>query len=212
MDIEPFMEVARNRRSVRVFKKDPVPEEMLAKIVEAASLAPTGNNTQPMEIVAVRNKAAIHEIETIIGEFFLPPMTQRFNAPAMLVILADPRFCAAYPEGFVRQKILHSSLCLAVENIFLAIAALGLGSVWKEVPPSAAVRIKELLKIPQVFELLTVLPLGFPGRGSREKRPKRKIPLHLEHYHAEKFKSDEEIEEIMKKYCRVKELGKVRAL
>ena len=212
MDFEALMDVVINRRSVRVFKSDPVPDEMLNQIVKAASLAPTGNNTQPMEIVAVRNKAVIHEIETIIGEFFLPPMTQRFDAPAMLVVLGDPRFCTAYPEGFVRQRILHSSLCLAVENIFLAIAALGLGSVWKEVPPSAAVRIKELLKIPQVFELLTVLPLGFPGKGHREKRPKRKIPLHLEHYHAGKFKSGKEIEEIMKKYCRVKELGKVRAL
>ena len=149
MDFEALLDVVINRRSVRVFKNDPVPDEMLNQIVQAASLAPTGNNTQPMEIVAVRNKAVIHEIETIIGEFFLPPMTQRFDAPAMLVVLGDPRFCTAYPEGFVRQKILHSSLCLAVENIFLAIAALGLGSVWKEVPPSAAVRIKELLKIPQ---------------------------------------------------------------
>jgi nitroreductase len=212
MDIGALMDVVKNRSSVRVFKNDPVPDEMLEKIVEAASLAPTGNNTQPMEIVAVRNKAVIHEIETIIGEFFLPPMTQRFDAPAMLVILGDPRFCVAYPDGFVRHKILHSSLCLTVENMFLAIAALGLGSVWKEVPPSAAVRIKELLKIPQVFDLLTVLPLGFPGKGRREKRPKRRIPLHMEHYQAKKVKSGEEIEAIMKKYCRVKELGKVRAL
>ncbi len=212
MDIDTFMELAKARKSVRVFKKDPVPEDMLQKIAAAASLAPTGNNTQPMEIVVVRNKALIHEIETIIGEFFLPPMTQRFDTPAMFVILGDPRFCAGYPEGFVREGILHSSLCLAIENMFLAMAALGLGSVWKEVPPSAAVRIKALLKIPPVFVLKTILPVGFPGKGYREKRPKRTIPLHLDHYHTGKFKSTEEIEALMKKYCRVKELGKVRAL
>ncbi|HPJ97412.1 MAG TPA: nitroreductase family protein [Syntrophales bacterium] len=212
MDIDTVMELAKARKSVRVFKKDPVPEDMLQKIAAAASLAPTGNNTQPMEIVVVRHKALIHEIETIIGESFLPPMTQRFDAPAMFVILGDPRFCAGYPEGFVREGILHSSLCLAIENMFLAMAALGLGSVWKEVPPSAAVRIKALLKIPQVFVLKTILPVGFPGKGYREKRPKRTIPLHLDHYHTGKFKSTEEIEALMKKYCRVKELGKVRAL
>ncbi len=212
MDYETFMEVVKNRRSVRVFKKDPVPEDMLEKIAEAAALAPTGNNTQPLEVVVVRDKALMHAIETLIGEFFLPPMTQRFDAPAMLLVLGDPRFCAGYPEGFVREGILHSSLCLAIENMFLAMASLGLGGVWKEVPPSAAVRIKALLKIPQVFILKTILPIGFPGKGSREKRPKRKIPLHLDHYHARKFKSTEEIEALMRKYCRVKELGKVRAL
>ena len=61
-------------------------------------------------------------------------------------------------------------------------------------------------------DAFSVLPLGFPEKGHREKRPKRKIPLHLEHYHAGKYKSTEEIEALMKKYCRVKELGKVRAL
>jgi len=212
MDIEAFMELAKSRKSIRVFKKDPVSEDMLEKIVAAAALAPTGNNTQPLEVVVVRDKALMHAIETLIGEFFLPPMTQRFDAPAMLVILGDPRFCAGYPEGFVREGILHSSLCLAIENMLLAMAAMGLGGVWKEIPPSAAVRIKALLKIPQVFVLKTILPIGFPGKGSREKRPKRKIPLHLDHYHSGKFKNDKEIEGIMNKYCRVKELGKVRAL
>ena len=110
MDYEAFMEVVKNRRSVRIFKSDPVPDEMLNKIVSAASLAPTGNNTQPMEIVVVRNRAIMHEIETIIGTYFLPPMTQRFDAPAMLVVLGDPRLCEGYPQGFVREGILLLTL------------------------------------------------------------------------------------------------------
>ena len=212
MDFDALMDVVKNRRSVRVFKKDPVSDEMLEKIFAAAALSPTGNNTQPMEIVVVRDRAIMHEIETIIGEFFLPPMTQRFDAPLMLAVLGDPRLCDGYPQGFVREGILHSSLCLAVENMFLAIAALGLGSVWKEVPPSAAVRIKALLKIPQVFVLKTILPVGFPAKGHREKRPKRKIPVHHNTYHVAKFKSNEDVDKIMRRYCRVKELGKIRAL
>jgi len=212
MNFDALMDVVKKRRSVRVFKNDPVPDEMLEKIIAAAALAPSGNNTQPMEIVVVRNKAIMHEIETIIGEFFLPPMTQRFDAPLMLVILGDPRLCDGYPQGFVREGILHSSLCLAIENMFLAIAALGLGSVWKEVPPSAAVRIKALLKIPQVFILKTILPLGFPEQGHREKRPKRKIPTHQNTYRVTKFKSSDDIDKIMRRYCRVKELDKTRAL
>ncbi len=55
-------------------------------------------------------------------------------------------------------------------------------------------------------------PIGFPGKVSRKKRPKRKSRCIWMHYHTGKFKSTEEIEALMKKYCRAKELGKVRAI
>ncbi len=211
MDYEGFMEVVRNRRSVRGFKPDPVPDEMIKQIVEAAKLAPTGNNTQPFEVVAVREASLIDGIESAMAEGFIPTLNQRFNAPAMLVVLGDPRFCKAYPQG-AEESIFHESLCLAVENILLAITALGLGSVWKFVPPLAQVKIKDLLNIPQIFALEVVLPLGFPKKDDVEPRPKRDISLHFDRYDEKKFLSDAQVTEVMKNYCRVKELGMFRAL
>lgn len=213
MDYPQFMEVVKNRRSVRTFKPDPVPEEMIGQVVEAAKLAPTGNNTQPLEIVAVTDRALISEIESKMGEAFIPAYVQRFKAPAMLVVLGDPRLCAAFPKGpGVPEKILHASLCLAIENMFLAIAALGLGSVWKDVPPLSAVQIKDLLKIPQIFDVTVVMPLGFPRKDDVEARPKREIPVHFNTYDETKFKSDEDIEQVINKYCRVRDLGKLRVV
>lgn len=212
MSYETFMDVVKSRRSVRAFKPNLVPDEMIGQVVEAAKLAPTGNNTQPLEIVVVKDREVMDAIESAMGEAFIPPLKQRFKAPAMLVVLGDPRFCEAYPQGPVREMIFHASLCLAIQNMLLAIASLGLGSVWKEVPPLAQVRIKDLLNIPHTLILTVVLPLGFPKKGDPEPRPKRDIPVHVGKYDKKKFKSDEEVREIMKQYTRVKELGTFRAL
>ena len=211
MNYDGFMEVVKARKSVRGFKPDPVPDEKIQQIVEAAKFAPTGNNTQPFEIVAVKDTTLIDGIENALAEGFIPTLNQRFNAPAMLVVLGDPRFCKAYPQG-AEEAIFHESLSLAIGNMLLAITALGLGSVWKCVPPLAQVRIKDLLTIPQIFALEVVLPLGFPKKEEAELRPKREIPLHFNGYDKKKFVSDEQIDDAMKNYCRVKELGIFRAL
>ena len=211
MDYEGFMEVVKARKSVRGFKPDSVPEEMINQIVEAAKLAPTGNNTQPFEIVAVKDGTLIQGIESALAEGFIPTLNQRFNAPAMLLVLGDPRFCKAYPQG-AEDAIFRQSLSLAIGNMLLAITALGLGSVWKCVPPLAQVKIKDLLNIPQIFALEVVLPLGFPKKEEAEARPKRDIALHFDRYDKTKCLSDEQIVEAMNNYCRVKELGIFRAL
>ncbi len=213
MNYTEFMAVVENRRSVRSFKPDPVPREMITRVVEAAKLAPSGNNTQPLEIVAVTDSALMAEIENMMGQAFIPAYTQRFKAPAMLVVLGDPRFCAAYPKGpGVPERIFHASICLAIENMFLAITAQELGSLWKDVAPLSAVKIKDLLKIPQLFQVIVVMPLGFPKKDDIEPRPKRDIPLHFNTYDETKFADDDSIDRIIKQYCRVKELGSIRSL
>ena len=213
MNYNEFMEIVKSRKSVRAFKADPVPEDLIHKIVHAAKFAPSGNNTQPIEIVAVNDAALIHEMESKMGENFIPPFVQRSKAPAMLVVLGDPRFRDVYPKGNgVRDAIYHASLCLAVENMFLAITTLGLGSVWKHVSPLAGVRIKELLDIPQMLDVEVVLPLGFPKEVEAEPKPKRDIPIHINGYDSRNFKSDEEAQSLMKKYCRSVELGMFRML
>ena len=212
MNHEDFMKIVRGRRTIRLCKPDPVNDDLITRIIEAGKWAPTGNNTQPFEIVVVKEKAIIEQIEEIIGEAYEPKMTQRFRAPVMLVVLGDPRFCEAYPKGFIREEILHSSLSAVIQNMLLASTALGLGgSTWKTVPPSATAKIKDLLGIPQLFVLKVVLPLGYPRRDV-EVPPKRDISVHENRYDLDKLKSEEEISEIINKYSSVKLLNKIRAL
>ena len=208
-----FMEVVKSRRSVRSFKSDPVPQAMIEQIMAAAKLAPTGNNAQPFEVLVVNDTSVIDEIETIIGEEFLPPFAQKFGSPAMLLPLADTRFCKTFPQGDgVPERILLDSLTLAIDHMYLAIAALGLGSLWKDIPPTASTRIKDLLKIPQSFMMPVSMPLGFADGNDIEPRPKRDVPVHIGSYDQTKYISDEEIDQIIAEYIRVKVLGDFRAL
>ena len=212
MNYEDFMTIVRGRRSIRSCKAEPVSDEIITQIIEAGKWAPSGNNTQPFEIVVVREKVIIKQIEELIGESYEPKMFQRFGAPVMIVVLGDPRFCEAYPKGFIREEILHSSLAAVIENMLLASTALGLGgSDWKTVPPSAATKIKDLLEIPQFFVLKAVIPLGYPKRGVKAPS-KRDISVHENRYDLDKLKSEEEISKIIKKYASVKLLSKLRAL
>jgi nitroreductase len=189
-----------------------VSDGVINQIIEAGKWAPSGNNTQPFEIVVVKDKALIEQMEDFVGQAYEPRMTQRFGAPAMLLVLGDPRFCDAYPKGFIREEILHSSLAAAIGNMLLASAVVGLGgSAWKTVPPSAAMRIKDLLGIPLFFVLKVLIPLGYP-KGDVEPPPKRDIVVHENHYDLGKLKSEEEVREIIKKYSGVKDLNKLRAL
>ncbi len=212
MNYESFMKVVRGRISIRLYKPDPVNDEIINQIIEAGKWAPSGNNTQPFEIVVVKEKSLIEQIENIIGEGFEPKMTQRFGNPVTMLVLGDPRFCDAYPQGFIREEILHSSLAAAIENMMLASTVLGLGgSVWKTVPFSAAVKIKDLLGIPQLFIVKALMPLGYP-KGETDPPPKRDIVIHENRYDTDKLKTEEEVNEIIKKYSNVKQLNKFRVL
>lgn len=117
-----------------------------------------------------------------------------------------------YTGGDIREEILHSSLSAAIENMLLASTVVGLGgSAWKTVPFSAAVKIKDLLGIPQLYILKALLPLGYP-KESVTVPPKRDITVHENRYDMAKFKTEEEIAETIKEYCGIKHLNKIRAL
>ncbi len=207
MNYENFMEVVRTRRSVRTYKPDPISDEMIRQVIEAGKWAPSGNNTQPFEILVIKDQDLMEKVSAILGRVHGSKSKQEFGAPVTLVVLGDPRLCNAYPKGPFRDEILHASLSAAIENMLLASTTLGLGgSVWKTVSMTAGVLIKDLLGIPQLFVLKAMLPLGYP---SRDVKPpgKRDIAVHENRYDSDKFKSDEEIDEMIKKYSRFKNLN-----
>ncbi|MEM3012832.1 MAG: nitroreductase family protein, partial [Candidatus Hadarchaeales archaeon] len=75
------LEAIRKRRSVRSFKSDPVPEEDLKKILEAASWAPSAGNCQPLELVVVRDPRVKEEVmEAAFGQPFVG------EAPVVVVV------------------------------------------------------------------------------------------------------------------------------
>lgn len=210
MDYEGLMEIVRSRRTVRFYKPDPLDDETVNQIIEAGKWAPSGNNTQPFEIVVVDEKELLQQVDEIMADSSEPRVAQKFGAPKIMLVLGDPRFCDAYPKGFLREEILHASLSAAIENMMLASTALGLGgSVWWSIPFSAGVKIKDLLEIPQLYILKAILPLGYP-RKEVSVPPKRDPIVHKNRYDQTKYKSEKEIQKLIKKYSCVKELSRVR--
>ena len=211
MDYEGFIEVVKKRRTTRVYKPDLIPDEYINKVIEAALWAPTGANTQPFEFVVVKDQTTKQELKQIYSETLVSrdisgktakgsAGTYLEVAPVLIVVLGDPRFRDAYPKGESRDEILHASLSAAVQNMHLTATALGLGgSVWLTIGPAQGVKIKELLGIPQLFVVKTIVPLGM-AKAKSIRPPVRRAPLiHNEYYDRNRYRSDDEIQELIEK-------------
>ncbi len=115
------IEMMKTRRSIRKFKPDALPDEIIEQIAEAGTYAATGKNLQSPTIIAVTNKQLrdrISEMNRKIGgwqEGFDP----FYSAPAMLIVLADKNVPTAVYDG-----------SLVMGNLMLAAHSLGVGSIW----------------------------------------------------------------------------------
>ena len=109
------------RRSVKKYKSDAVPQELIEKIVEAGTCAPTGRNAQAPIILAITNRQVRDELSKINAEIMgAPEGTDPFyNAPVVLVVLADKARNTRVYDG-----------SLVMGNMMLATHALGLGGCW----------------------------------------------------------------------------------
>lgn len=136
------------RRSVREFKKIPVPDEIILELIKAAQFAPTSRDNRSVEFIIIKSKATREKI------FQLAIPEQEFvkQAPLLVVPVTNPTK--------TNQPV--QDLSIASENIFLQATSLGLGSVWKNMKPPVAVEIKKLFGIPEQYLIINVIPLGYP--------------------------------------------------
>ncbi|MEA2090224.1 MAG: nitroreductase family protein [Thermoproteota archaeon] len=151
-------EAIRKRRSIRKYKPEPVSEEKLKIILEAARLAPSGKNRQPWQFVVVRNP----ERKKAVGR---AANNQMFITDAGVIIaaLGDP---AASPNGFKRDPV------IAVEHMVLAAASLGYGTCW--IGAFDEKKVKRILGIPEKLAVIALLPIGVPDE-SPPKKPRKEL-------------------------------------
>jgi nitroreductase len=173
------------RQSVRRYKSDPVPEEHLRLILDAARRAPTSGNQQPWKFLVVRNKATIERLrarclqlyeaswpkdltleeKTSRGEKAAQRLAGYFSAPVYIVVLTDSQ--SMYPSYN------HHDGPLAAGYLCLAARALGYGTVYvTDAIPDQVTR--EVLGIPERYERVCITPLGIPD-GWPEPMPKKKL-------------------------------------
>ncbi|MBQ8313896.1 MAG: nitroreductase [Clostridia bacterium] len=109
-----------NRRSVRKYKPDMIPRDVLEKIIEAGTYAPTGMNKQAPIIIAVTNKAMRDRLSRMNAAVMGSDGDPFYGAPVVLIVLADKNLAGTY--------LYDGSLVMG--NLMLAAHAQGIGSCW----------------------------------------------------------------------------------
>ena len=150
------------RRSVRTYKPDAVPPELLQAVLEAGTYAPTGRGRQSPTIIAITTEKYRKEIARLNAEVMGQNTDPYYGAPVVILVLA---------EGTATTFVEDGSCVL--ENMMLAAASLGLGSVWvhreREIFDSEQGK-KLLLEwgLPETLRGVGAIALGYPSAPSGE--------------------------------------------
>ncbi len=150
-----FYEVLRTRRSVKSYKKDPIPEEILNRVLEAARVAPSGSNRQPWKFILVKDNALKQKMICLCNN-------QEFVAEAPLIVVACGRKLPVNRGGYMGEMSMLLDVSIAFTHLILAARAEGLGTWWFGAFKND--EIKNLLKVPNEYEVVAATPLGYPSK------------------------------------------------
>ena len=210
-----LIDVVRRRRSVRRFEPGrSVSRDTLLQIAEAARWAPTGANSQCFDVVIVdepdmREKvldiflAQSNRLIDHVKGFPAVKKTYMANTVAIFIVLADSRWKKAFPVATSpewaeeyrenNERILLASIGAVVQNIQLAVTALGLTSAWLSGGGEDTTNrdLQKLLGYPDCLRAIGTIPVGVPEKGlaSRYRRPLAQM-VHWNKYEPEKFRPD----------------------
>ncbi len=169
-----LLELIKGRRSVRSFTDEPVPDETLKLLVEAACWAPTGSNMQAWEFVVIRDKEKIRKMKSFSPGLFVAP-------PALIVICAD-RDRAFQKGGEMGRDIVSLfDVAMAAQNILLLAHSMGLGTCVLRSFDQKAFQI--FLELPEnvVPELLITVGIPKATPPAPPRRPLEEV-LHFERW------------------------------
>ena len=155
----------KTRRSIRAYKPDPVPEDKLNKVLEAARLAPSGKNGQPWRFVVVRDPAIRQALVAACkGQTCLA------QAPVVIAV------CGADAEAYQKQGGYMTSMvmdtAIALEHLMLAATVEGLGTCWIGAFNEGEVR--KILNVPANLRIVALTPLGYPAE-SPNPQPRKEL-------------------------------------
>ena len=158
-----YSELIAARYSVRAYRSDPVEDEKLQAVLEAARLAPTAANRQPIQLIVMHTAGREEEIGKIYGK---PWFVQ---APLVIGV------CAISSLAWVRESDRFNArmidAAIVADHLILAAANLGLGTCWVAAfNPEAA---RTAMQLPDEAEPVIFTPLGYPADqpGTKTRKP-----------------------------------------
>lgn len=155
------MEVIRQRRSIRKYKPDAVPEDKINYILEAARLAPSWGNSQCWKFVVVTDPKVKEEVAKAGNQWIA-------QAPVLIVACADP----TKPGTKKDQPYYMLDIGIAMEHLILAASEQGLGTCW--IGWFDEETVKKALGVPKGIRVVATTPLGYPDE-SPGPRPRKKL-------------------------------------
>lgn len=160
------LKAVKGRRSIRAFKSDDVSPEIVEKLLNAASWAPSAGNIQPWEFIVVRKP----EIKSALAEAALNQASIE-EAPVVIVVCAnESRSAQRYGD---RGKTLYclQDTAAATQNILLTAYSLGLGTCW--IGAFTEEEARKILRIPEGIRPVAIVPIGYPAEAPlpRNRRP-----------------------------------------
>ena len=181
-----LFEAMRTQRGIRYFRPDPVPDDLITKLLEAAIKAPTGGVRQRWSFMVIRDQQTKNRIgdlyrsgaKFVIRDDMTAQQRRVYGAAQHLEdhIEEVPVLILACIQVDPGSTTWGSSIYPAVQNILLAARGLGLGSVLTTRQSRFEEEIKQMLGVPEDVVTAALLPIGFPAEGSRY-GPTRRRPL-----------------------------------
>lgn len=186
-----LMKVIKGRRSVRQFTKEPIPQEDLEEILEAARWAPSGGNKQGWKFIVVKNPQVLDEMSRLVGvkidalaeEANLgkklngnKAMAAFFNQAPVTIAVFMERYVSKIEEVLVdlgyqpleiqrlRGQSDLQSIGAAIQNMLLMAQSKGYGSCYLCSPNIASPEIEKLLGVTENWQLKALVPIGKPAR------------------------------------------------
>jgi nitroreductase len=157
------MEAIKTRRSVRRFKPDPIPDEVMGEVLDAARWAPSWANTQCWEFVVVRDQAIRQRLSEEVLAQGNPARRGVAEAPVVVVALGKEGISGFYKDRPVTDKgdWFMYDVGVAMQNLCLAAWGRGLGTV--HVGLMDAVKAGEILGVSPGTRVVALSPLGYPA-------------------------------------------------
>jgi len=167
-----YQDLIKSRYSVRAYLPDPIEDEKLDLVLEAARMAPTAANRQPFQLIVIHTEGRKEELSQIYQrEWFV-------QAPLLICGIGVPRISWVRGDN---RRYLDVDVAIVMDHLILAAADLGLGTCWVAAFNAAAAR--RILNLPDDVEPLIFTPLGYPADHleEKERKPLREL-VRYEHW------------------------------
>ncbi len=164
-----FHAVVSGRRSVRAYRSDPVEQDKLLRVLNAARLAPSAANRQPVHVYVIRDDGVRRALAAAYSqEWFV-------QAPVIVCVCSRPGEAWRRSDG---KSYADVDAAIVMDHLILAAAAEGLGTCW--IGAFKADEVQRILEVPDDLEPVAMTPLGYPAEEPGP-RPRKELDEMVEY-------------------------------